>query len=174
MIAVGLGPGSYTGVRAAIAVAQGWQLARGVKLLGVGTVEALAAQAQAEEIFGRVNVVVDAQRGEFYLGEWEISADRRVEAGPLRIVTAAELAHAPEWPGNLPRPGGDPGHVSGRGHGGAPGRGAHGPCAGGTITAHLFAGNRVWERPTCASALNSGADKIAIFQDGNPAERRGW
>ena len=33
-IAVGLGPGSYTGIRAAIAVAQGWQLARGIKLLG--------------------------------------------------------------------------------------------------------------------------------------------
>ena len=35
VIAVGLGPGSYTGIRAAISVAQGWQLARGVKLLGV-------------------------------------------------------------------------------------------------------------------------------------------
>jgi tRNA threonylcarbamoyladenosine biosynthesis protein TsaB len=91
VIAVGLGPGSYTGIRAAIAVAQGWQLARGIKLLGVGSIEALAAQAQAEEIFGRVNVVVDAQRGEFYLGAWEISADKRVESGPLRIVTAAEI-----------------------------------------------------------------------------------
>ncbi|MDR3458423.1 MAG: tRNA (adenosine(37)-N6)-threonylcarbamoyltransferase complex dimerization subunit type 1 TsaB [Verrucomicrobiae bacterium] len=92
VIAVGLGPGSYTGIRAAIAVAQGWQLARGVKLLGVGSLEALAAQAQAEKIFGRVNVVVDAQRGEFYLGAWEISADTRVEASPLRIVTATEMA----------------------------------------------------------------------------------
>jgi len=92
VIAVGLGPGSYTGIRAAIAVAQGWQLAREVKLLGVGSMEALAAQAQAEEIFGRVNVVVDAQRGEFYLGEWEISADTRVETSPLRIVTRTELA----------------------------------------------------------------------------------
>ena len=38
LIAVGLGPGSYTGIRAAIAVAQGWQLARGTKLLGVSSV----------------------------------------------------------------------------------------------------------------------------------------
>ena len=91
VIAVGLGPGSYTGIRAAIAVAQGWQLATGVKVIGVGSTEALAAQAQAEKIFGRVNVVVDAQRGEFYLGVWEISADSRVELVPLRIVAAAEI-----------------------------------------------------------------------------------
>src|SRR5271154_6572568 len=62
VIAVGLGPGSYTGIRSAIALAQGWQLARSVKLLGVSSVEGLAIQAQVEKIFGRVNVVIDAQR----------------------------------------------------------------------------------------------------------------
>jgi tRNA threonylcarbamoyladenosine biosynthesis protein TsaB len=89
VIAVGLGPGSYTGIRAAIAVAQGWQLARGVKLLGISSAECLAAQAQG--IFGRVNVVIDAQRGEFYLATWEISAAARAEIAPLKIVTAAEI-----------------------------------------------------------------------------------
>ena len=91
VVAVGLGPGSYTGIRAAIAVAQGWQLARGVKLIGVSSVTALAAQAQAAGIFGRVNLVVDAQRGEFYLTTWEISAAWRQEVSPLRIVSAAEV-----------------------------------------------------------------------------------
>jgi len=90
-IAVGLGPGSYTGIRAAIALAQGWQLARGVKLLGVGSVECLAAQAQAEKIFGRVNAVIDAQRGEFYSAVYEISAAGWRETGALRIVSLAEL-----------------------------------------------------------------------------------
>ena len=33
-LVVGLGPGSYNGIRTAIALAQGWQLASGVKLLG--------------------------------------------------------------------------------------------------------------------------------------------
>ena len=91
VIAVGLGPGSYTGIRAAIAVAQGWQLARGIKLLGVASTEAIAAQAQVEELFGQVNVLVDAQRGEFYLSEWEISAVKKKEAGALRIVSSAEV-----------------------------------------------------------------------------------
>ena len=91
VIAVGLGPGSYTGIRAAIAIAQGWRLARGVKLLGVSSVECLAAQAQAGKIFGRVNVVVDAQRGEFYLATWEISGTSRTETTPLKIVPAAVI-----------------------------------------------------------------------------------
>jgi tRNA threonylcarbamoyladenosine biosynthesis protein TsaB len=90
-VAVGLGPGSYTGSRAAIAVAQGWQLARGVKLLGVSSAECLAAQAQARKIFGRVNVVVDAQRGEFYLATWEISETLREAISPLQIVPAAAV-----------------------------------------------------------------------------------
>jgi len=91
-VAVGLGPGSYTGIRAAIALAQGWQLARGVKLLGISSAECLAAQAQAEKIFGRVNVVIDAQRGEYYRSAWEISAQERKEISPLKIVTTAEIA----------------------------------------------------------------------------------
>jgi len=91
-IAVGLGPGSYTGIRAAIALAQGWQLATDVKLLGVSSVEALAAQAQAANIFGRVNAVVDAQRGEFYLAGWEIAGAQCAEISPLKIVPAAEIA----------------------------------------------------------------------------------
>jgi tRNA threonylcarbamoyladenosine biosynthesis protein TsaB len=92
IIAVGLGPGSYTGIRAAIAVAQGWQLARGTKLLGVSSMDSLAAQAQAENFFGRVNVAVDAQRGEYYLAVWDISGKSRVEISALKIVPAAEIA----------------------------------------------------------------------------------
>ena len=90
-LATGLGPGSYTGIRVALSIAQGWQLARGVKLLGIGSVECLAAQAQAEKMSGRVSVVIDAQRGEFYLASWEISAASLEEIAPLKIVTAAEV-----------------------------------------------------------------------------------
>ncbi len=90
-LAVGLGPGSYTGIRVALSIAQGWQLACGVKLLGIGSVECLAAQAQAEKIFGRVNVVIDAQRGEFYLATYEVSADGVKKVEPLRIVALAAV-----------------------------------------------------------------------------------
>jgi tRNA threonylcarbamoyladenosine biosynthesis protein TsaB len=91
VIAVGLGPGSYTGIRAAIALAQGWQLARETKLLGVSSVAAIVAQAQADKIFGLVNVLIDAQRGEFYLAAFEIAADGWKETEPLKIVSLAEV-----------------------------------------------------------------------------------
>jgi tRNA threonylcarbamoyladenosine biosynthesis protein TsaB len=90
-LAVGLGPGSYTGIRVALSIAQGWQLACDVKLLGISSVECLAAQAQAEKFFGRVNVVIDAQRGEFYLATYKVSVDGLKEIGALKIVTAAEV-----------------------------------------------------------------------------------
>lgn len=98
-LAVGLGPGSYTGIRVALSIVQGWQLATGVKLLGLGSVDCLAAQAQAEKLFGRVNVVIDAQRGEFYLATYDVSASGVNAVTPLKIVTMAEIearAHARE------------------------------------------------------------------------------
>ncbi|MEY2466466.1 MAG: tRNA threonylcarbamoyladenosine biosynthesis protein TsaB [Verrucomicrobiota bacterium] len=90
-LVVGLGPGSYTGIRATIALMQGWQLAREIKLLGISSVECLAAQAQANGLFGRVNIVVDAQRNEFYLAAYEISADNNQETEALKIVSLMEI-----------------------------------------------------------------------------------
>jgi tRNA threonylcarbamoyl adenosine modification protein YeaZ len=90
-LVIGLGPGSYTGIRSAIALAQGWQLARGVRLLGISSAECLAAQAQAEGILGRVHVVIDAQRNEFYVAGYQLSADARGEFEPLHLASLAEV-----------------------------------------------------------------------------------
>src|ERR1035441_5500724 len=49
VMAVGLGPGSYTGIRAAISLAQGWQLARDVNVLGVRSADPLRRQAQPKK-----------------------------------------------------------------------------------------------------------------------------
>lgn len=90
-IVVGLGPGSYTGIRAAIALAQGWQLATGAKLLGVSSAECVAAQAQVDGIMGKLSVVIDAQREEFYLADYEIVPGGMREISPLRLATLAEV-----------------------------------------------------------------------------------
>jgi tRNA threonylcarbamoyl adenosine modification protein YeaZ len=90
-LAIGLGPGSYNGIRLAIALAQGWQLARPVKLLGISTAECLVAQAQVEGVFGRVEVVIDAQRGAFYLAGYDLNPEARREIEPLRLASLPEV-----------------------------------------------------------------------------------
>src|SRR6058998_2624395 len=54
-LAVGLGPGSYHGIRLAIAMAQGWQLAAAdhqTKLVGISSADCIAAEAAREGIEG--------------------------------------------------------------------------------------------------------------------------
>jgi tRNA threonylcarbamoyladenosine biosynthesis protein TsaB len=93
-LVIGLGPGSYSGIRRAIAAAQGWQLARDeqvFKLLGISSVDCLAAQAISEGIAGPFNVVIDAQRGEFYLAVFESGPEGARNLEPLRLATLDEL-----------------------------------------------------------------------------------
>lgn len=66
---VGLGPGSFTGVRIGVATVKGIVLGTGAELVGVGALEAMATLALAARE-GDVPVVVaaiDAIRGEVYL-----------------------------------------------------------------------------------------------------------
>jgi len=91
ILAVGIGPGSYTGIRAAIALAQGWQLAREVHLLAISSVECIAAESRSLGLTGRIGVVIDAQRGEFYLAGYEILPDSLREVNPLRLATREQV-----------------------------------------------------------------------------------
>jgi tRNA threonylcarbamoyl adenosine modification protein YeaZ len=90
-VAVGLGPGSYTGIRASIALAQGWQLANGVRVLGVCSAECMAAKAHSEGIRGRIALIIDAQRKEFYLGNYALTDQRWQELAPLRLASLDEV-----------------------------------------------------------------------------------
>jgi tRNA threonylcarbamoyladenosine biosynthesis protein TsaB len=66
-VAVSLGPGSFTGLRIGLATAKGLILAGGVKLIGVGTLDGLAAQLfAAGEIL--ICPVLDARKKEVYCG----------------------------------------------------------------------------------------------------------
>lgn len=91
-IAIGLGPGSYTGIRTAISLAQGWQLGLGTKLLGIPSTDCLAKGACLAGIHGMVNVVIDAQRNEVYLARYEITKDGYTLKEPLKIIAPAEVA----------------------------------------------------------------------------------
>lgn len=66
MLSLGMGPGSYNGVRSTIALAQGWSLSVDIKLAAVSTLDALSFQANRLGWIGRHHILVDAQRDEYY------------------------------------------------------------------------------------------------------------
>ncbi|MGB0587286.1 MAG: tRNA (adenosine(37)-N6)-threonylcarbamoyltransferase complex dimerization subunit type 1 TsaB [Limisphaerales bacterium] len=102
-LGIGIGPGSYTGIRSAIAVAQGWQLARDTELCAVSSAETLAATARGNDLRGETHFIIDAQRHEYYHCTWQLYDQTQQETSPLSIIgvtAAAELkAHGPDAAG---------------------------------------------------------------------------
>lgn len=80
-IVVGLGPGSYAGVRIAIATAIGLRTAVGAKLFGIPSICALDVEEKDYCVIG------DARRQSFFFAR--VKGGRAVE-GPI-LMTAAEL-----------------------------------------------------------------------------------
>ncbi len=72
-IAVGVGPGTFTGLRIGVATARALARARGIPLVGVSTLQSLAlaaalqASAKGQEA---VLAVLDARRGEVFAAAW--------------------------------------------------------------------------------------------------------
>lgn len=83
-LAISIGPGSYTGIRLAIAAAQGWHLATGIDVVAVDTFEALLRQTQRPAVAGPRVLCVNAQRQEFAVREW----DGQGWAAPLHLESA--------------------------------------------------------------------------------------
>ena len=84
-LAIGLGPGSYTGIRSALAIAQGWNLSKHISAAGVSSAEAIAFEAWSNGMRGEVEVAIDAQRGEIYSVVYSLAEDDFEEIHPLEI-----------------------------------------------------------------------------------------
>ena len=90
-LAVAAGPGSFTGLRIGIATVKGLAMARGIRIVPVSTLEAIAASAAAAS---RVAAWMDALRGEVYAQVFDVEKDGSVRPAvdPVAGAPAAVLA----------------------------------------------------------------------------------
>jgi tRNA threonylcarbamoyladenosine biosynthesis protein TsaB len=97
-IAFGHGPGAFTGLRTACAVAQGLAVGAERPLLALDTLAALAESARQQgEASEAVWGVLDARMGEVYAARWCRGADGGwTAAGPVALYSPAALAEAIE------------------------------------------------------------------------------
>jgi tRNA threonylcarbamoyl adenosine modification protein YeaZ len=91
MVAVSVGPGSFTGVRVGVSAARGLALALKIPAVGVTTLEALATEAT--EAFPRRDIIafIDAGRSGIYASKQGSDGVELHAPALLSIAEAAEL-----------------------------------------------------------------------------------
>jgi tRNA threonylcarbamoyladenosine biosynthesis protein TsaB len=93
-IAVGVGPGTFTGLRIGVATARSLSRARGIPLVAVSTLESLALNAaggrnhpdREPDAPQAVVAVLDARRGEVFAAAWELAEPRRQLLAPAAFA----------------------------------------------------------------------------------------
>lgn len=88
LLAVSMGPGSFTGLRIGLATAEAMAYAWQCCLHGVDTLKALAYNIQLEGIV--LSPVLDAQKGNFYQALYLWQNGQLVELAPVAVVNAQE------------------------------------------------------------------------------------
>ena len=84
-VIVGMGPGPFTGLRAGIAFAQSFALARGIKCVGVCSLDAIATQISDPDFI----VAVDARRREIFYARYTSG----LRIGEPKVCQPVELAN---------------------------------------------------------------------------------
>jgi tRNA threonylcarbamoyladenosine biosynthesis protein TsaB len=90
-IAFGRGPGSFTGVRIGISVAQGLAFGVGVPLIGISTLAAMAQGAYRLDGAEQVLTAIDARMNEVYFGRYELIDGRMQLVGDEVVSDPAAL-----------------------------------------------------------------------------------
>ncbi|MFO7870045.1 MAG: tRNA (adenosine(37)-N6)-threonylcarbamoyltransferase complex dimerization subunit type 1 TsaB [Kiritimatiellia bacterium] len=90
--AVGTGPGSFSGLRIAMAAARGFALPGAKPVYGVCSAQAVALNVFKEDKPDRVSVLGDARRGQYWVAEFGSSGDIPEMHGDIRLVPYGELA----------------------------------------------------------------------------------
>ena len=88
LLAVSMGPGSFTGLRIGLATAEAMAYAWQCCLHGVDTLKALAYNIQLEGVV--LSPVLDAQKGNFYQALYEWREGKLVELAPVAVVNTQQ------------------------------------------------------------------------------------
>jgi tRNA threonylcarbamoyladenosine biosynthesis protein TsaB len=95
VVAAGIGPGSYTGLRVGLMAAKTFAYATGASVLGLDSLEAVARNAPRSA--GRISVIADAQRENVYVADFY-----RVAAGdPLAVSRRSRIESLSDWRASL-------------------------------------------------------------------------
>lgn len=93
-LAFGRGPGSFTGVRIGIGIAQGLALGAGLPMIGVSTLMTMAQGAWRKTGATRVLAAIDARMGEVYWAEYQRDASGIWHGEETEAVLKPEAVNA--------------------------------------------------------------------------------
>jgi tRNA threonylcarbamoyladenosine biosynthesis protein TsaB len=97
-IAVGRGPGAFTGVRIAMGIAQGIAFAADLPVAPVSTLAALALGAGRETGRAHIAAALDARMGEVYWGVYAVGGEDAESLGEEQVCAPALVVAPPgEW-----------------------------------------------------------------------------
>jgi len=95
-LVVATGPGSFTGLRIGLALAKGIALVRHLPLIGIPTLDVLAAAQSLDD--APLAAVLRAGRGRLAVGWYEANKNAWLPAGDIEILTPEELAQRIQSP----------------------------------------------------------------------------
>ena len=95
LIAVSVGPGSFTGLRVGISTAQGLAFSLGIQMVPVATLEVIAQQACMHQ--GFICPMIDARKQQVYTCLYECS-----ETAELKKAAGETVADPEKWAAGLP------------------------------------------------------------------------
>ncbi|HVC94200.1 MAG TPA: tRNA (adenosine(37)-N6)-threonylcarbamoyltransferase complex dimerization subunit type 1 TsaB [Pirellulales bacterium] len=97
LLAVTVGPGSFTGLRVGVTTAKTFAYAVGAKAIGLNTLSVVASQVPGDVPGEMLAVAMDAQRSELFAATF-----RRGAAGSMESISEAAIVNRDDWLASLP------------------------------------------------------------------------